>query len=187
MSGNVRCSCTHILWFRNAGRGDRGPVHSKHGEGGSPGAALMAQTGNTKTAQHEAGSTQEPATDRAEAPSAAGDDPLRRFSALSGDWFWVQDAQLRLTYMSSRLGEQSGIDLALYLGEVDPRLLAESARHVGEAELRVLDPEPVARKRAEPAQRIVASGRRRLRAVSCWLLRAAGLVLRRFCISRLSH
>jgi len=76
----------------------------------------MAQTGNTKTAQHEAGSTQEPATDRAEAPSAAGDDPLRRFSALSGDWFWVQDAQLRLTYMSSRLGEQSGIDLALYLG-----------------------------------------------------------------------
>src|SRR6185503_879280 len=115
-SGNVRCSRTHILWFRNAGRGDRGPVHSKHGEGGAPGAALMAQTGNTKTAQHEAGSTQEPATDRAEAPSAAGDDPLRRFSALSGDWFWVQDAQLLLTYLSSRLGEHAGIDLALYLG-----------------------------------------------------------------------
>ena len=77
----------------------------------------MAQTGNTKTAQHEAGAEEkEPLTDRAETPSGAGDDPLRRFSALSGDWFWVQDAQLRLTYMSSRLGEHSGIDLALYLG-----------------------------------------------------------------------
>jgi|RhiMetdeSRZDD1v2_1073273.scaffolds.fasta_scaffold02644_7 diguanylate cyclase (GGDEF)-like protein/PAS domain S-box-containing protein len=77
----------------------------------------MAQTGsNTKTAQLEAGGTKEPATDRADATSGAGDDPLRRFSALSGDWFWVQDAQLRLTYMSSRLGEHSGIDLALYLG-----------------------------------------------------------------------
>ena len=77
----------------------------------------MAQTGsNTKTAQLEAGGTKEPATERADATSGAGDDPLRRFSALSGDWFWVQDAQLRLTYMSSRLGEHSGIDLALYLG-----------------------------------------------------------------------
>ena len=45
-----------------------------------------------------------------------GDDPLRRFSALSGDWFWVQDAQLRLTYLSSRRGEYPGIDLGLYLG-----------------------------------------------------------------------
>ena len=45
-----------------------------------------------------------------------GDDPLRRFSALSGDWFWVQDAQLRLTYLSSRRGEHPGIDLGLYLG-----------------------------------------------------------------------
>jgi len=76
----------------------------------------MKQTGtNTKTAQPEAGA-QDPASDRAGAASGAGDDPLRRFSALSGDWFWVQDAQLRLTYMSSRLGENSGIDLALYLG-----------------------------------------------------------------------
>jgi diguanylate cyclase (GGDEF)-like protein/PAS domain S-box-containing protein len=75
----------------------------------------MAQTGNTKnTTQLEAAA--EGTHDRAEAPPAAGDDPLRRFSALSGDWFWVQDAQLRLTYMSSRLAEPSGIDLALYLG-----------------------------------------------------------------------
>jgi PAS domain S-box-containing protein len=54
--------------------------------------------------------------DEPEAPPPPGDDPLRRFSALSGDWFWVQDAQLRLTYLSSRLSENSGIDLALYLG-----------------------------------------------------------------------
>ena len=74
----------------------------------------MAQTGNTKnTPQGEAAS--EESQERPETP-AAGDDPLRKFSALSGDWFWVQDAQLRLTYMSSRLGESSGIDLALYLG-----------------------------------------------------------------------
>ena len=74
----------------------------------------MAQTGNTKnTPQGEAAS--EESQERPETP-AAGDDPLRKFRALSGDWFWVQDAQLRLTYMSSRLGESSGIDLALYLG-----------------------------------------------------------------------
>ena len=51
-----------------------------------------------------------------EAAPVPGDDPLRRFSALSGDWFWVQDAQLRLTYMSSRPAEHAGVDLALYLG-----------------------------------------------------------------------
>jgi diguanylate cyclase (GGDEF)-like protein/PAS domain S-box-containing protein len=54
--------------------------------------------------------------EEAEAAPPAGDDPLRRFSALSGDWFWVQDAQLRLTYLSSRLGERLGLDLAQYLG-----------------------------------------------------------------------
>jgi diguanylate cyclase (GGDEF)-like protein/PAS domain S-box-containing protein len=75
----------------------------------------MTQTGNTKnTGQRDAAS--ESGQERPETTPAAGDDPLRRFSALSGDWFWVQDAQLRLTYMSSRLGESSGIDLALYLG-----------------------------------------------------------------------
>jgi diguanylate cyclase (GGDEF)-like protein/PAS domain S-box-containing protein len=51
-----------------------------------------------------------------EATPPGGDDPLRRFSALSGDWFWVQDAQLRLTYLSSRVGESLGLDLAPYLG-----------------------------------------------------------------------
>src|SRR5262249_51047544 len=73
-------------------------------------------------------------------------------------------------------------------GEVDPRVLAEAARHVSQTKLRVLDPEPVARKRAEPAQRIVASARRRFRAIGHWLLvLCTGLVLRRFCISRMRH
>jgi diguanylate cyclase (GGDEF)-like protein/PAS domain S-box-containing protein len=50
-----------------------------------------------------------------EAPPVAKD-PLHRFTALSGDWFWVQDARLRMTYLSSHLGEKLGIDLAAYLG-----------------------------------------------------------------------
>jgi PAS domain S-box-containing protein len=73
-------------------------------------------TGKTTTAvQLEPGSP-DPTPLESDGPSAVGADPLRRFSALSGDWFWVQDAQLRLTYMSSRLGENSGLDLAAYLG-----------------------------------------------------------------------
>jgi diguanylate cyclase (GGDEF)-like protein/PAS domain S-box-containing protein len=71
----------------------------------------------TTVAQRESGSLEPvPRDDTDGPPAAAGDDPLRRFSALSGDWFWVQDVQLRLTYMSSRLGENCGLDLAAYLG-----------------------------------------------------------------------
>ena len=40
----------------------------------------------------------------------------RRFGALSGDWFWMQDARLRLTYLSGGLGDKPGLDLAAYLG-----------------------------------------------------------------------
>ena len=50
------------------------------------------------------------------APPAVASDPLHRFTALSGDWFWVQDARLRMTYLSSREGDDLGIDLAAYLG-----------------------------------------------------------------------
>src|SRR6185503_1941170 len=74
---------------------------------------MAAQTGTNKAAQREPGA-QDPMKDDTEAPPPPGDDPLRRFSALSGDWFWVQDAQLRLTYLSSRL--EAGVDVALYLG-----------------------------------------------------------------------
>jgi diguanylate cyclase (GGDEF)-like protein/PAS domain S-box-containing protein len=55
---------------------------------------------------------------RTAAPDAppVAKDPLQRFTSLSGDWFWVQDARLRMTYLSSRLEEKIGIDLAAYLG-----------------------------------------------------------------------
>ncbi|HEX6267376.1 MAG TPA: hypothetical protein VFZ81_10820, partial [Burkholderiales bacterium] len=54
-------------------------------------------------------------TSAQQAPPVARD-PLHRFTALSGDWFWVQDARLRVTYLSSRPGEKLGVDLAAYLG-----------------------------------------------------------------------
>jgi len=41
---------------------------------------------------------------------------FRGFSELSGDWYWEQDAQFRLTFMSSRPGEKPDVDLAAYLG-----------------------------------------------------------------------
>ena len=64
---------------------------------------------NTATAQRGNGPS-DPAV-----PRGAGFDALRNFGTLSGDWFWVQDAQLRLSFLSSNLGE-SGFDLAAYLG-----------------------------------------------------------------------
>ena len=77
---------------------------------------LEPPTGQTTTtAQREPGSP-DAVPGEGEQPPISADDPLRRFSALSGDWFWVQDAQLRLTYLSSRLGEHLGVDLAAYLG-----------------------------------------------------------------------
>src|SRR5712671_4534562 len=58
------------------------------------------------------------ATDLSEAEDVlgTGEAGFRGFSELSGDWYWEQDAQFRLTFMSSRLGEKPGIDLAAYLG-----------------------------------------------------------------------
>jgi diguanylate cyclase (GGDEF)-like protein/PAS domain S-box-containing protein len=50
------------------------------------------------------------------ASRAADDAALRRFTELSGDWYWEQDAQFRLTFLSSRLGDKTGLDLAAYLG-----------------------------------------------------------------------
>jgi diguanylate cyclase (GGDEF)-like protein/PAS domain S-box-containing protein len=41
---------------------------------------------------------------------------FRGFSELSGDWYWEQDSQLRLTFMSCRPPEKPGVDLAAYLG-----------------------------------------------------------------------
>ena len=41
---------------------------------------------------------------------------FRSLTALSSDWYWEQDAQFRLTFMSRRLGERTGIEAADYLG-----------------------------------------------------------------------
>jgi PAS domain S-box-containing protein len=62
------------------------------------------------------GRTTTTSAQREEPPPAIANDPLHRFTALSGDWFWVQDARLRMTYLSSRLDDSLGIDLAAYLG-----------------------------------------------------------------------
>src|SRR5207302_2011582 len=35
---------------------------------------------------------------------------------LAADWYWEQDDQYRLTYMSSELVDKTGIDLQTYLG-----------------------------------------------------------------------
>jgi hypothetical protein len=64
--------------------------------------------------------------------------------------------------------------------KVDAEPIAKPARKVGQPQLRVLHPEPVARKRAEPAQRIVARGRLTLRVV-LHRLRCTGLALRCSC------
>src|SRR5919197_528064 len=41
---------------------------------------------------------------------------FRSLTALSSDWYWEQDAELRLTFMSTLLGEKTGLDVASYLG-----------------------------------------------------------------------
>ena len=41
---------------------------------------------------------------------------FRSLTELSSDWYWEQDAEFRLTYMSKRFGEKTGMDAALYLG-----------------------------------------------------------------------
>src|ERR671931_200215 len=41
---------------------------------------------------------------------------FRSLTALSSDWYWEQDAEFRLTFMSTLLGEKTGLDVASYLG-----------------------------------------------------------------------
>ena len=70
---------------------------------------------NTRTGAQNGSGPSDPKLRRA-GPSALPGDPLHRFTAMSGDWFWVQDARLRLTYLSSSLGDDLGVDLSAYLG-----------------------------------------------------------------------
>ena len=41
---------------------------------------------------------------------------FRGLTALSSDWYWEQDEQFRLTFMSRRFGERTGLDTTPYLG-----------------------------------------------------------------------
>ena len=41
---------------------------------------------------------------------------FRNLTALSSDWYWEQDADFRLTFMSTLLAEKTGLDASAYLG-----------------------------------------------------------------------
>ena len=41
---------------------------------------------------------------------------FRSLTQLSSDWYWEQDSEFRLTFMSSRMGERTGLAAAPYLG-----------------------------------------------------------------------
>src|SRR5579859_4889508 len=65
---------------------------------------------------------------------------FRKLTELSADWYWEQDAEFRLTFMSKWLAEKTGLDASAYLGRRrwdQPALnLAESdwARHRAQLE-----------------------------------------------------
>ncbi|MBV9191060.1 MAG: PAS domain S-box protein, partial [Betaproteobacteria bacterium] len=41
---------------------------------------------------------------------------FRKLTELSADWYWEQDAEFRLTFMSKWLAEKTGLDASVYLG-----------------------------------------------------------------------
>ncbi len=41
---------------------------------------------------------------------------FRSLTQLSSDWYWEQDAEFGLTFMSGRMGERTGLDPSAYLG-----------------------------------------------------------------------
>jgi PAS domain S-box-containing protein len=53
---------------------------------------------------------------QAEDELRASEARFRSLTALSSDWYWEQDEQFRLTFMSSRFGERTGLDATPYLG-----------------------------------------------------------------------
>jgi len=42
---------------------------------------------------------------------------FRSLANLSSDWYWEQDDRFRLTFMSSRLSEKTGLDINAYIGQ----------------------------------------------------------------------
>ena len=53
---------------------------------------------------------------QAERELRASEARFRSLTALSSDWYWEQDDQFRLTFLSSRMSERTGLDAASYLG-----------------------------------------------------------------------
>src|SRR5437016_13726230 len=53
---------------------------------------------------------------RGGAKAARGAARFRRLTRLSSDWYWEQDAECRLTFMSSYIDERTGLDASSYLG-----------------------------------------------------------------------
>jgi PAS domain S-box-containing protein len=53
---------------------------------------------------------------QAERELRQSEERFRSLTALSSDWYWEQDEQFRLTFLSSRFVERTGIDPAPYLG-----------------------------------------------------------------------
>src|SRR2546425_4243026 len=53
---------------------------------------------------------------RAEAAVLESEERFRSLTQLSSDWYWEQDADFGLKFMSRRMGERTGLDAAAYIG-----------------------------------------------------------------------
>src|SRR5256886_9796416 len=53
---------------------------------------------------------------RGGAKAARGAARFRRLTQLSSDWYWEQDAEFRLTFLSSYVGDKGWLDASAYLG-----------------------------------------------------------------------
>ena len=51
-----------------------------------------------------------------EARMKESEERFRKLTELSSDWYWEQDAEFRITFMSRWLGQKSGLDAHAYLG-----------------------------------------------------------------------
>jgi PAS domain S-box-containing protein len=73
-------------------------------------------TGKFKAKRRASGSVRKPAPASAPGRLPLDEGGVRRLNELLADWYWEQDRNLRLTFLSSRLGDNPGFDLAAYLG-----------------------------------------------------------------------
>jgi len=54
---------------------------------------------------------------RAEVALRESEARFRSLTELSSDWYWEQDEQFRLTFMSNRMGKRTGLNAELYIGQ----------------------------------------------------------------------